>query len=280
MFYQPQVNFASSVGYNNGVSGFASSRNQWVGFDGAPKTYGAQVVMPLTELNSSIGIRFGRDEIGVNTRDLISIGYSYRVKLTEGLVMGISLSPQFRLLQSKRAELVANDIQDPYLSSNVKNQMAPNSEFGAYLFSNKFYVGFALPGLLVNDITTAGKVNTYADFGKLTYLLHGGYQLDLKSGKLNFSTLIKSSYGSSVHIEINTMYTFLEDKLGLGLAFRTSKDLLGLVRFNVNKVFSIGYAYQYTYSGLSNYQNGSHEVMMIYELSSNKEFVKLNAPRF
>lgn len=279
MFYQPQVNFASSAGYNS-LSGFASYRNQWVGFDGAPKTYGAQVVLPLDKINSNIGVRLGRDQIGVNTKDLISIGYSYRVKLTEGLALGLSLSPQFRFIQSKRTELAANDLQDPYLSSNITGHFAPNSEFGSYLFSKKFYVGFAMPGVLVNDLNTGGKVDTYMNFEKLTYIVHGGYQFNLDQGRLNFSTLIKSSYGAAMHVELNGMYTFLKDKLGLGVAFRTSKDVLALVNFNINNVFRIGYAYQYTYSGLSNYQNGSHEIMMILELASDKSFVKLNAPRF
>jgi len=82
MVYQPLVNYASASSYNE-LNAAVYYRNQWVGFNGAPINYAAQVSLPVKNINSSFGLRFVRDEIGVRLSDVVSLNYAYNIKLTQ-----------------------------------------------------------------------------------------------------------------------------------------------------------------------------------------------------
>ena len=67
------------------------------------------------------------------------------------------------------------------------------------------------------------------------------------------------------------------DALTLGAAWRWDDSISALVGFQVSDELFIGYAYDYTTTDLNKYNNGSHEIMLRWEL---RKVVKLLSPRF
>lgn len=284
MLYQPLVNFASASSYKE-ISSALYYRNQWVGFEGAPINYALQVALPLKNKNTTLGIRVIRDEIGVRRNDIVSFNYARKVRLSEGSYLSFSLSPKVGFLKEARTELTAADELDPLTQVNVQKNGLVNAEFGTYYYRNNFYFGGVLPNLLRNNIIGSNNVETYFAFNKLEWFIHSGYQWEARSKSnskdyLNVSGLLKSDVGASLHGEFNLMYQINNKKIGLGVSYRTSKAIVGMVRLSMFNQLSLSYSYQYNYSNLARYQNGSHELMLVFEKRTNRNLVRLNVPRF
>jgi hypothetical protein len=97
--------------------------------------------------------------------------------------------------------------------------------------------------------------------------------------------LYKYSSNAPWDFDINLSFLFI-DRLWLGASYRTGGDyenrrgesIIGIVKFKATQQLEIGYAYDHTLSQLGDFNNGSHEIMIGFDLSkNNKQFV---TPRY
>ncbi len=289
MVYQPLVNFSAASSYNS-VTGALYYRNQWTGFTGAPEGYGLMVSIPVLKKNSTIpsnstfGIGALRDQIGVHKNDALELHYAYRLQINRKSLLSFSLSPQVRFLTANFNTTISTEALDPTLSKSPNNKIAPNFKFGTYYYRKNFYFGFATRNLLNNNLnfnSSSSSVETSFDFNKINYFIHTGYQFDVnKKNSLILSALLKESQGASLHYNINAMWSYMNGQMGLGSSYRSTKEIVFIARFKIYKQFSLAYAYQYSLSKITNYENGSHEIMFVYDVKSNKKMIRIVAPRF
>ena len=96
MLYQPLLN-PSAIGSYNDLSAAVLHRNQWSGFNGAPKTNMLSVNTPIGKTSMSVGLGFQQEEIGVSksTAVFANIGYRFRIDRESYLSAGISLGADF-----------------------------------------------------------------------------------------------------------------------------------------------------------------------------------------
>lgn len=275
MVYQPFFNSASGASYDNvTVAGYY--RNQWVGIDGAPENYGVNAVVPVSALSGVLGVKVFRDLIGANKRDRFSLGYTYRARLKENSYLAFGLDGVAEIQSRNLVGLDVAMMNDVGIV-NTQNVFKPNAVFSSYLFNENSYIGLVFSELVHYE----GELSSFS-IGKMPIVIHAGREFRMRKGKqaFNVSSLLKTDFGAGLHLEVNSMYQFLDKKLGLGMSYRTSKDLVGILKLSPVKEFEIGYSYQYTFSKLSSYQNGSHELVLVYNMNRNKEMGKIYAPRF
>jgi hypothetical protein len=65
--------------------------------------------------------------------------------------------------------------------------------------------------------------------------------------------------------DLNTYFGFI-DRLWLGFSYRNNRSFAGLVQFKINDQFRIAYTYEFDLGEISHYSNGSHGIMLRYEL--------------
>jgi hypothetical protein len=70
----------------------------------------------------------------------------------------------------------------------------------------------------------------------------------------------------------------IQDKLTLGAAYRWDAAFSGLVGFQISKGLFAGYAYDADTTKLGDYNSGSHELFLRFELFKNQ--AKYVSPRF
>ena len=68
------------------------------------------------------------------------------------------------------------------------------------------------------------------------------------------------------------------EKFVVGVAYRWSAALSGMVGFQVSDGLYIGYGYDRETTNLKNYNSGSHEIFLRYEIFKNIN--KITSPRF
>ena len=86
---------------------------------------------------------------------------------------------------------------------------------------------------------------------------------------LSASFLGKYVANSPVQGELTAMLG-LKEKLFLGATYRTSNDVIALVKVPISKMFTLGYSYDMSISKLSKYLSGTHEVLFIISSKSEK----------
>lgn len=275
--HQPFFNPAAAGSYEN-LSAAMLYKTQWTGLDGAPKIGALNIIKPFNE--NAISVTLTNDNIGASNSTTLNGAYAYTLKSSENSRLSMALGASLNLMQSNLSALAVNDPGDPIFASNRVFVM-PNFNFGTYYFKNKFYVGLALPNLLANNITYDKQVKgkTSFDFNQLHFYLHSGYRFVInEKTNLNVSTLIKQVSGAPLQYDINAQLE-INKKIAPALSYRSNKDLLLMLSYMLTEDLKLGYAYEYSFSELKNYSNGSHEIMLIYQIQPAKE-PAISVPRF
>ncbi len=279
MAHQPFINPAAMGSYQ-GLNGALFYKNQWVGFDGAPTFQGFNISSPLSGNKNHLGFTFVHDRAGATTNMDAAVSYAYAFQAGETGRMAFGLSASMRMLQGRYSEITTETANDPTFDSNTPLIMQPNFKFGTYYYTKKFYVGLSVPNLLKNTIENNGAYEgvTTFDFNDMHFYLHSGYTFDLNNKvQLAPSVLIKQTSASPTQFDVNLQAIFKE-KFNFGFSYRSSKDLIGIIGYQISDVVKLSYAYDFTFSDLSNYSSGSHEIMLIFR-KAKKEQTIIEAPR-
>ncbi|MEX0360333.1 MAG: type IX secretion system membrane protein PorP/SprF [Allomuricauda sp.] len=249
-------------------------RSQWVGLDGAPETQsftlqgrlGNKIGLGLTALNDNIG---AANNVKVNGHFAYEIPTGYNTKLSLGLNAGLDV------LSVDWSKGTYSNAQDPVFSDNL-NKTRPIFGIGAFWYSEKWYLGVSTDNFLNSKIYNDDE-QTVTD-RKSQYYFMGGYVMDVSNSiKFKPAVLTKHVAGAPFTLEILANF-LLQEKGSLGVAYRYDDAISALAGFYLAKKFFIGYAYDYTVTGLDNYNNGSHEIILKYAvLDANKRAL---SPRF
>lgn len=261
------------AGSRDVLSIFGMYRTQWVGLEGAPDTGVFSAHLPVGE-RIGLGLTFVNDRIGIADENTISADFSYGIPVSENYKLAFGLKATAHLLNVDYSKL-SIDPNDPSFQSSVDNMFSPNVGAGIYLYSNKFYVGASVPNILETKHFDDNSGSTVKE--RLHGYLITGYVFDLtESVKFKPAAMAKAVGGSPLQVDLSGNFMFNE-KFVLGVAWRWSAAVSALAGFQVNDSWFIGYAYDAETTKLANYNSGSHEIFLRYELFQRRPIV---SPRF
>jgi type IX secretion system PorP/SprF family membrane protein len=268
------------------LSGTAIYRNQWVNFDGAPKTFTGSIHSGFRKAKVGVGILFGNDQIGVHSDNSLYGIYSYKLKLSQrqgGGYLSFGLQAGF------------NSLKSDYFKTNPRDgtEIGAISKFnwnfgtGVFYRNRNAYAGLSVPYIVhnkvigltgigsdtVQSITPNGKQQRY-------YYLIGGISKELSPiVKWMPSALIRIQQNAPVSFDINSMF-ILYNVVGLGASYRLNDSIIGLFELQINENFHVGYAYDITTSDIRQYSNGSHEIMINYRIKIPRLHTGLECPSY
>ena len=265
------------AGSRGAMSIFALHRTQWVGLDGAPVTNVASINTPLNDSNLGLGVTFINDKIGPTNENTISADLSYTIPTSENYKLSFGMKATANLFNLDITKLNPVDAFPLDQSmQNIKNEFSPNIGAGIYLHSDKAYVGFSIPNFIESNRYDDNEVAIFKE--KINYYLMAGYVFDLSSEvKFKPAVLSKMVIGAPLQVDISGNFMFSE-KFTIGVAYRWSAALSAMVGFQVSDGMYIGYGYDRETTKLNNYNSGSHEIFLRYEIFKNND--KITTPRF
>ena len=264
------------AGSRNVLSVVLMHRTQWQGIQGAPKTQLISINSPLNH-NVGLGASVLRDEIGPAIETQFAVDYSYTLpldnrntKLAFGLKGGLnSLSVDF-------TKLLIYDPTDIALQDNISGRLSPIIGAGTYIHNDRWYLGVSIPNLLKTKHYNQTSISTAKENAHLNII--GGYVFNLnKSVQYKPAFLIKSVKGSPIAFDFSSSF-LIEEKLILGASYRLDAAVSVMAGIQVSRGLMFGYAYDYDTTEIGNYNSGSHEFLLRFEL-----FTKVKgkvSPRF
>ena len=257
------------------MSIFALHRTQWVGLDGAPTTNAASINTPISNSNLGLGLSFVNDKIGPTNENTISVDLSYTIPTSENFKLSFGMKATANLFNLNVNKLNPVDQGDPQFQ-NLRNVFTPNIGAGIYYHSDKAYLGLSVPNFIQTNRYNDNQVAIFKE--KINYYLIGGYVFDLSYDiKFKPAFLTKLVEGSPLQVDVSANFMFIE-KVVVGVAYRWSAAMSAMVGFQVTDGMYIGYGYDLETTNLDNYNSGSHEIFLRYEIFKNNE--KVITPRF
>lgn len=262
------------AGQRETFSGLVLHRSQWVGLDGAPQTQTFGIHSPLKNEQIGLGLNVVNDAIGPSNETFVTGNFSYTLLLNDyDLKLSLGASAGVHFLNTDWSKGIFQN-PDVVFNENV-NLISPTVGAGVYLHSRKYYIGMSVPNML--------QTKHYSDFQeslateRMHFYLIGGYVFDL-SPTVQFKPafLTRAVSGAPLIFDISANFWFNE-KLTLGAAYRWDDAVSVLAGVKISKSFQFGYAYDINTTGISNYNSGSHEFFLRYELN---RVGKILSPRF
>ncbi|HEY4655856.1 MAG TPA: type IX secretion system membrane protein PorP/SprF [Cyclobacteriaceae bacterium] len=281
--FDPLVINPAYAGSHVQLSATAIYRNQWVNFDGAPKTLTASIHSGFRKARAGIGFLFSNDQIGVHSDNSLYFTYAYKIPLSGrngGSYLSMGLQGGFNVLKS---DYFKTDPRDG-AEIGVISKFNPNFGAGVYYRSKKIYAGFSVPYIIHNKTIELG-----AEFGlplypsgeqQRYYYINGGVTVDL-SARVKWlpSTLIRIQENAPLSFDINSLVV-IHELVGLGASYRLEDSIIGLFELQINENFHVGYAYDMTMTDIRLYSNGSHEIMINYRIKIPKLHKGIECPSY
>ena len=264
------------AGTRGNLSIFGNYRTQWVGLDGAPKTANLSVSTPLGDSGLGLGVNYMNDRIGAMDENNISVDLSYAIDVNQDYKLAFGLKATANLLNVDYTRLNIYSAKDPVAMTNIDNQFSPNIGAGLYLYSEKSYLGLSVPNFLTTDRYDDNEVTTMRQ--KAHFYLMGGYVFELNpSLKFKPAFLAKAVSGAPLQMDLTANFLII-DKFTVGAAYRWDASVSALAGFQVNDNLFVGYSYDADTTKLANYNSGSHEIFLRFDLFNNR--TRMNTPRF
>jgi type IX secretion system PorP/SprF family membrane protein len=239
----------------------SNTRNQWVGITDAPRTFILSMHSPIKAKNMGLGGIIFTDITGPTRRIGAQFSYSYHLKLTENLKLGMGLSAGILQFAIDASKITLRDMGDNYFSTGVQSVVTPDFGFGLYLFHDKYFFGASAPQLTQNRLDFFRNIETQARLAD-HYYVTGGYKIDVGDDfQIQPMIMVKYVEPTPVQVDISTRFIF-RDKFWLGGTYRTRDAASLMFGFIYQENMIFGYAYDHTISGLQKYSSGTHELMI------------------
>jgi type IX secretion system PorP/SprF family membrane protein len=275
------------AGFEKDVNIKMGYRNQWVGFEGAPKTFylsgeGALFNNDLKRSRKAqpfhgVGGMVYTDQTGPTTRTGALASYAYHVPLTKDIFLSSGFFAgfqQFRFDPNKVRLADGSNERDPVTNHGRIDAFMPDITVGTFLHSEEFFFGASLFQVLGNKIHDASGTDDVSRLSRHLFV-SGGYNFDVHDKiRLMPSALLKYVQGAPIQADFNVKGAYhmskrrqksvYDDQIWGGISYRTQDAIVGLVGVQFQEQFQLSYTYDITVSRMRHQSAGSHEIVLGY----------------
>ncbi|MCP4313066.1 MAG: type IX secretion system membrane protein PorP/SprF [Bacteroidetes bacterium] len=254
------------------------TRQQWVGFEGAPESYYLAANAPLRSQTAGVGFSFQRQRSGPLTQNGLFLSYSYSIEISEKSELSFGIRGGINNYQIILSDLTVIDPGDPFFESSVNNLILPNFGTGLHYTIGNYFIDVSLPILLRNEYNsnknqTVGMLNRE----DRTFNTQTGAVLDISEGITLHPTLeVRWMKDTPPLIDIR-LYTELRESIGFGLVYRVSGSFGAYIIYRAFENFIFGYAYELPVGYDYHLTSGTHEVVLGFDFEFLKS--KTQSPR-
>ncbi len=284
MFNTQTYNPAFS-GMSGMITATALTRQQWVGFPGAPSSTIFNVNMPfsLFGLRSGAGLLVAADKYGFSNDIDISLSYSYLFQLGTGTlgagfsagVLNKTISPEWYIPSGPGHTPPEGD---PLIPENDESFVAPDFSAGVYYQGLSYYAGISVTHLNQPKI----KYSETATYVSREYYLTAGYYFQLPNPAFELVPSVFIVHDGATTQYLATGMVRYNKKIWGGVSYRLSDAITGFAGIELNNGLKVGYGYDFPVSEIRKGTSGSHEFIVSYsfDIGLGKSTTKYKSIRF
>lgn len=270
------INVNPAYAGSRGVTSiFGLYRTQWMGLDGAPETATVSVNAPVGK-NVGLGVSVMNDRIGPMDNSSIAVDFSYTIKTSENWKLAFGIKGKANLLNVDYNKLNIRRPNDYMFQNNIQNDFSPNIGAGVYWYSDRSYIGLSVPSFIETENYQHNELAVVKE--RLHFYLIGGHVFNLSyDWQFKPAAMIKSVSGSPLQVDVSANFQY-NQLITFGAAYRWDASVSALLGFQITRGIFAGYSYDMESTKLQDYNSGSHEIFLRFDLL--KKTSKVLNPRF
>lgn len=272
-FLNPYLSNPAVAGTSVDSPVFATVRNQWAGFTGAPRT---QVLSGHTSLPGRLGlggIVFNDNTGGAYRQAGAELTAAYAIDLNnyDAVSFGLGISTNQWSFDPRGLEVW--DVDDPTLQM-AEQKVAVDANFGLMVYGQNYSFGFAIPQLFqASTGLSSSRLSSTGPENELTRHLNfmGTYAYEVKRGMvLEGSGFIRMTGESPAQFD-GYLRGVYQNKVWACAGFRLNEAaLVGLGARYANTVF--GYTYEVGFGDVRYFSPHTHELSVGYQFMKQRGF--------
>lgn len=238
----PTYYFPQFTGWHGGLGVHALSRQQWVGFESSPRSYGVEVDGYVRPIRSGLGLVFVRDAAGLSSTNDLTLNIAPKIKVGQSLTLTPAAS--LRFYQSR-------------FDFNASQSLVWNS------FSAGAGVGAIYRGTFI-----ASHIDVYENNQEYRYFIsaiagrnfYASDHLSITPSVVYHGSTVtyNSTVTQTIEFNANAQYRWFY----VGATYRWNALLGFAAGYEWNERIRIGYSYDFFTSRLGTSLNGSHEITL------------------
>ncbi len=263
-------------------------RNQWAGLAGAPNTQLLSVNLPFRRQNIGMGIFIKRSAITIQEKLDVSTAYAYRLNFKSGYAsIGMALSARRFVNDFTDERLIAIDgfALDPSIERIKYSSTIFNLGLGTYVKTGKFSFGISTPRILKSKIDDddsgliSREIRHFYAFASMDLNLNTDWQ---------FKPQLLYKYADKIPSDLELWLEFIyknqfhfASNLRTGGAIGSTFESLDLVLgLKLKERLFVSMAFDFTLTEIKNFENGSFEILLRYDLIPSKIPLTIQNPRY
>ncbi|MGB4775388.1 MAG: type IX secretion system membrane protein PorP/SprF [Daejeonella sp.] len=269
-------------------------RKQWVGITGSPETQTISIDGLTNGKKMGLGGYILNDKLGAQGSLSAFASYSYRLKVNDESQLAFGLAAGVTQYSLDGNKITTEQSEQGLAVTGYRSVITPDVNTGAYLSSDKYYVGFSVSSLVASQRKFSSEDEMLMPNQNMHYYLTAGKIFDL-SNMIKFypSFLLNEDFKKFTNIDVSTFFLY-DKKIWFGGTYRTAIPIFNtdktnkanygnavvfITQYYVNPKIRIGYAFDYSITELNKYNNGTHEFSLGYYLFPKKNYKALS-PRY
>lgn len=273
------------AGLDNSLSFTGVYRKQWVALEGSPASQNLNLHLPVYFLGGGLGLQFENDVFGPEKWTSATLAYSHHLALSNNSLLAVGFSGGLAQREIDGDQLrtpggnYSNGLEhnDPILPLSAENAMVPTFNAGLYFQSEVFEAGFSIRHLSQPSV----EFSTFNLALVRNYFFTAGANLELGRRFTVHPSIMVQSDATQTQIDFSTLIRY-DEKFFTGASLRgynpNSIDAAAIIfGFQISEKTSFAYAYDLTLSDIKSVSNGSHELLIHYNL--NKPIGKGRPPK-
>ncbi len=254
-----RINFnPAATGNSNNVDVFLLNRQQWTGFDNAPKTTVLNGHSYFNSIQSGLGLSLVYDKLGVSHKafDLMA-AYAYHLDIDERMLLSFGLSAG--IYNSKwdpnKNSFADPTVPDPELSTEKTSRTKPDFNAGVEL--NTYGITF---GLSVTHLLGPNLENSLSGKPAREFYSYARYRRAIDKQFEIAPGIMYRNANRSNFFDFNVTGYYMK-KYWAGISFRPNNAFAAMLGMEFN-IFRVGYAYDRSVGQTSSLAANTHEIML------------------
>lgn len=250
------------AGMTDDICASVITRQQWVGFEGAPKTTLAGIHSKVKFLRGGIGLSINDDRFEFEKNFQAKLAYSYHKRIGVG-VIGFGLDVGIINKDLKGDWHTPDGGTDNFITTEPIRKLVFDLGLGVYYkVGEKLYAGISMSHIHEPRVNYP-KVTT-ASFLRRHYFATLGYNYRMLSSPIKLQPSIFVKFDGTKMQYSGNLTALYNNKFSLGVTYRNKEAIIPMVGFRLISGLKIGYAYELSLTKLVTIEKGTHEVFVGY----------------
>lgn len=262
-------------GFDKSISSTFMYRTQWAPVVNNPKYLHFNIHLPIYFLDGGAGILFEQEDLGVESNSSLKLSYNMVFQTGIGLLSG-SATIGFQQKRFFGSQILTPEgvyepggqpnHNDPILNQNTSSSVQPTWALGALWKFDQLTTGLQID----NFFTPAFELDNLSYGNRPVLTLIADYQYTLSEEIKVIPSILAISNFKNLQLNLGILLNYGNIFGGMNMRGVTNNavESLGIISgINFNQHYTIAYSYDLGLSALRNSSEGSHEIILKYNLN-------------